>query len=420
MNQYTADPSARVFGDKVYLYPSHDIRATPGHGRPGWFCMQDYHVFSSSNLTDWTDHGVILSQYTVPWADSTAYSMWAPDCIERNGKYFFYFPTIAKGGINGKGFTVGVAIANKPAGPFTPQPEPIKGIHGIDPNVFIDKDGQAYLYWAQGQIYGAKLKYNMLELASEPVVLGALPNKGLKEGPFLFEHNGTYYLTYPHVENKIERLEYATSNSPLGPFKFTGVIMDEAPSGCWTNHQSIINFKGQWYLFYHDDQLSPKFDKNRSVRADSLFFNNDGTIRKVKRTLRGVGITRASTNIQVDRYSAKSPEDVSVDFIDTANKMQGWKVVLNKEGSWISYNAVNFAKGSWKLVSVRATTPVTSIAEIRLDRLNGALLAEVKLEPTGSWQITNADLKKVPKGKHDLFIQLKSKAPLTIDWIKFN
>src|SRR6185437_4671958 len=138
---------------------------------------------------------------------------------------------------HGRGFTIGVAIADNPAGPFTPQPEPIKGVHGIDPNVFIDKDGQAYLYWAGGNIYAAKLKENMLEIASEPKILTELPNKGLKEGPYLFERKGIYYLTYPHVADKIERLEYATSKSPLGPFKFTGVLMDESASGCWTNHQ---------------------------------------------------------------------------------------------------------------------------------------------------------------------------------------
>ena len=260
----------------------------------------------------------------------------------------------------------------------------------------------------------------MLELASEPQVLHELPSKGLKEGPYLFERNGTYYLTYPHVENKIERLEYATSNSPLGPFKFTGVIMDEAASGCWTNHQSIINFKGQWYLFYHDDQLSPNFDKNRSIRADSLFFNEDGTIRKVERTLRGVGVTRANKNIQIDRYSAKSREGVTVDFIDTANRMQGWKANFDQQGGWISYNAVDFAKGGWKRISVRSTAQVASVAEVRLDRLDGTLIASVKLEPTNEWRVTDAILKKVPKGKHNLFIQIKSGAPLAIDWVKFN
>ena len=179
-NQFSADPSARAFGDKVYLYPSHDIVVQPGHGRPGWFCMEDYHVFSSSNLSDWTDHGVIVSQDKVPWGNPEGYSMWAPDCINRNGKYYFYFPDGVKDTSYGRGFAIGVAVSDKPDGPFEIQPTPIKDVHGIDPNVFIDKDGQAYLYWAGGNIYGAKLKENMLELSSEPKVLGVLPDKGLK------------------------------------------------------------------------------------------------------------------------------------------------------------------------------------------------------------------------------------------------
>jgi hypothetical protein len=123
-----------------------------------------------------------------------------------------------------------------------------------------------------GKIYAARLADNMLELASEPKVMDSLPSQGLVEGPFLFERNGIYYLTYPHVANKTECLEYAIGNSPMGPFKYAGVIMDESPTGCWTNHQSIVEYKGQWYLFLSSQRYSPRFDKNRSVRIDSLFF----------------------------------------------------------------------------------------------------------------------------------------------------
>src|SRR6478735_7102082 len=180
-DQYSADPSARVFGDRVYVYPSHDILAVEGKGRVGWFCMEDYHVFSSANLTDWTDHGMIVAQNNIPWVRPNSYSMWAPDCIYRNGRYYFYYPTSPKDTtINGRGFTIGVAVADKPSGPFVPEPLPVKGVRGIDPNVFIDKDGQAYLYWSQGNIYAAKLKENMLELASEVVTLKDLPTQGLK------------------------------------------------------------------------------------------------------------------------------------------------------------------------------------------------------------------------------------------------
>lgn len=420
LNQFTADPSARVFGDKIYIYPSHDILATPGHGRMGWFCMEDYHVFSSANLTDWTDHGVIVSQTNVPWADPAAYSMWAPDCIFRNGKYYFYFPTKAKQDKSDNGFSIGVAIADKPTGLFVPQPEPIKKVVGIDPNVFIDKDGQAYLYWAQGNIYAAKLNSNMLEMASEPQILGELPQTGLKEGPYLFERNGIYYLTYPHVANKTERLEYATSSNPLGPFKFAGVIMDESASGCWTNHQSIIKFKNQWFLFYHNDDLSPNFDKARSIRADSLFFNADGTIKKVIPTLRGIGITKADSKIQLDRYTAISKEGASIAFIDTANKQKGWKTILTSKNAWIQYNSIDFGNKNVKSINLNATSTTGGTVEIHIDKINGPLLSKVNFAKSSEWTVVHTALNNVPSGIHNLFVVNAENKNVEIDFLSFN
>jgi len=418
-NQYSADPSARVFGDKVYLFPSHDILATEGKGRVGWFCMEDYHVFSSANLTDWTDHGMIVTQNKVPWVRPNSYSMWAPDCIERNGKYYFYFPTSAKDTITyGRGFTIGVAVANRPEGPYTPESTPIKGVRGIDPNVFIDKDGQAYLYWSAGNIYAAKLKENMTELASDPVILKDLPGKGLKEGPYLFERNGIYYLTFPHVENKTERLEYFIGDNPLGPFKTGGVIMDESESGCWTNHHSVIQFKNQWYLFYHDKNYSPNFDKARSVRADSLFFNNDGTIKKVIPTLRGVGITNASAQIQIDRYSAKS-DGVSIDFLDTMNRFQGWKTIFTKANGWIQYNGVDFGKKSFKSISFRSIAASGGVLEIHTGNINGPLVAEIKIPKNTDWKVIKTPVKKTAAGVQNLFVVAKDNNQTEVDWIKF-
>jgi GH43 family beta-xylosidase len=417
-NQYSADPSARVFGDRVYVFPSHDILATEGKGRVGWFCMEDYHVFSSANLTDWTDHGMIVTQNKVPWVRPDSYSMWAPDCIYRNGKYYFYFPTSPKDTANyGRGFTIGVAIADKPEGPYVTQPTPIKGIRGIDPNVFIDKDGQAYLYWSQGNIYAAKLKDNMVELASEVVILKDLPTQGLKEGPYLFERNGTYYLTFPHVADKIERLEYATSNSPLGPFKMTGVIMDESPTGCWTVHHSIIQFKNQWYLFYHDRDYSPNFDKARSVRADSLSFNADGTIKKVIPTLRGIGITNAKAQIQMDRFSAKS-DDASIDFLDTTNRFLGWETIFTKPASWIQYNTVEFAKDI-KSVNVRVISETGATLVIRTNNASGRVIAEIKIPKGSSWTTVKKSITAVQPGIKHLVLQLKGEGQAEVDWISF-
>lgn len=139
--QFTADPTARVFNGKIYVYPSHDIKAPEGQ-RQDWFCMEDYHVFSSEDLVNWTDHGMILSQDDVPWVKPKSYSMWAPDCVEKNGRYYFYFPSTPT---NGRGFGIGVAVGNSPEGPFRPMWRPIEGIAGIDPGVLIDDDGQAYI-----------------------------------------------------------------------------------------------------------------------------------------------------------------------------------------------------------------------------------------------------------------------------------
>ena len=419
LDQFTADPSARVFGDSVYVYPSHDIAGIEGKGRKDWFCMEDYHVFSSSNLAGWTDHGVIVSQDKVDWVDSTSYSMWAPDCIYKNGQYYFYFPSRASDTIYGRGFSIGVAVSDNPYGPFIPEPEPLKNVHGIDPNPFIDKDGQGYLYWALRKIFVAKLKDNMLELVSEPQVVEALPEKGLKEGPYVFERNGVYYMTYPHVQNQTERLEYAIGDNPMGPFKVTDVLMDELPSGCWTNHHSIINFKDQWYLFYHDNDLSPKFDKDRSIRIDSLFFNEDGTIQKVIPTLRGVGITNARQQIEIDRYSFRSDTGVSITFLDSLTTFDGWKTVLEARDVWIQYNAVDFGSKKLKYVKVRSLSATGGTLQIRLDKVDGPLLAEIKIPQGNDWNTTEARISKFKPGIHNLVLQLKDDSNVEIDWITF-
>jgi len=422
-DQFTADPSAHVFNGRVYVFPSHDIPAPEGKGlRKDWFCMEDYHVFSSDNLVDWIDHGVILTQYQVPWVDSTTYSLWAPDCIERNGKYYFYFPAISreKDTMSGrKLFRIGVAIAEKPEGPYIPQSEPIKGIIGIDPCVFIDRDGQAYIYWSLGNIYVAKLKENMVELDSDPMIIENLPQKGLKEGPWVFERNGIYYLTFPHVENRIERLEYAMGNHPMGPFKMAGVIMDESPMNCWTNHHSIIEYKGQWYLFYHQNHLSPHFDKNRSICIDSLFFNPDGTIRKVFPTNRGVGITDASKKIEIDRYSKISDSGVDIEFIDSTNTFKGWKTVFYKKDSWIQYNSVSFENKKYKNVVLKCLAVSGGVIKVKLNNINGLEIAKIVIPPSNEWQLIKSKVSGLKQEINNLFLVSDNNKKVEIDWLSF-
>ena len=438
-DQFTADPTARVFNNKVYLYPSHDI-VPPAGQRQDWFCMEDCHVFSSENLTDWTDHGVIVTQNKVPWVRPDSYSMWAPDCVERNGKYYFYFPSAPK---DGRGFGIGVAVADRPEGPFICEPEPIKGISGIDPCVLQASDGNAYIFWGAGRC--AKLKPNMKELADdtpkEKVKFGNrefemygvnclkdLPNRQA-EGPFAFEYNGNYYLTYPYVRENTEVLGYAMSKNPMGPYEYKGLIMPEHENGCWTNHHSIINYKGQWYLFYHQNAFSPRDDKRRSVQIDKLFFNPDGTIKEVKKTMRGVGVNKATEKIEIDRYSTAS-SDVTTSLIDTVNTFRGYQASLPKKGSWLHYADVDFSPITDAYLIVNAKAGGNTEFCVREKNAKGKVIARVTMnvvtqmgqfrrDQSNQWLTQTVNLEYVPKGVTDLCVTCEGDAEVSINWVQF-
>ena len=419
-DQYTADPTARVFNGRMYLYPSHDI-VSPVEPEKKWFSMEDYHVFSSDNLTDWTDHGVIVTQNKVPWVQRDSYAMWAPDCVEKDGRYYFYFPAAPRGKER-KGFGVGVAVAQHPEGPFMPMWRPIEGLHGIDPCVLIDpKDGKAYIYWAGMGMWMARLKDNMMELDSEPQQVQKLP-EGFKEGPFVFSHGGKYYYTFPWVRDSTETLAYAMGDSPMGPFEFKGVIMDESPVACWTNHHSIVEYCGQWYLFYHHNDYSPNFDKLRSARCDRLYFNADGTIQKVTPTLRGVGVSQARSRLQIDRYS-RIAGGADIAFLDTTNYFLGWKTVFPKRGAAVEYDDVDFGTEAVKEVVVRVNT--TRPATLRLSaQLAGATTqswtADLKIPATRGWQVVRLKLKNAPMGINNIKTELIKGTNVEIDYIGFD
>ena len=447
---FSADPTARVFNNKVYLYPSHDI-VPPAGQRKDWFCMEDYHVFSSENLTDWTDHGVIVTQNKVPWVRPDSYSMWAPDCVERNGKYYFYFPSSPKGGM--RGFGVGVAVADRPEGPFVCEPEAIKGVNGIDPCVLLASDGNAYLFWGNGRC--AKLKPNMKELADdnpkstvkfgnrEMEMIGVnclegLPNRQA-EGPFAFEANGWYYLTYPYVRENTEVLGYAMSKNPMGPYEYKGLIMAEHPNGCWTNHHSIVNYKGQWYLFYHTNFFSPNDDKRRSVCIEKLAFNADGTIKEVKETMRGVGINQATEKIEIDRYSNAS-NGVTTAHVDTTRAFSGDYATIPAKG-WMRYADVDFSCLYDGYLMIRAKASGDTEFCLREGSAKGKVIARIKMavtppeQPAGGqgggmmmrfrrdmrnqWLTQTVTLDYVPKGVADIVVTNEGPGELGVDWVQF-
>ncbi|MGC3991738.1 MAG: family 43 glycosylhydrolase [Chthoniobacteraceae bacterium] len=265
---FYADPTARVFEGKLYLYPSHDAA-----GARNWKQMVDWHVFSSDDLTKWTDHGVAFSLQDISWAKEEA---WAPDCMERNGKYYFYFPA---------GGQIGVAVSDSPTGPFKDalgQPLVKKMEAGIrymiDPNIFVDDDGQAYLYIGGGRQLGVvKLKADMVT-RDGPIQRLNMPN--YYEGIWVHKRNGIYYASYPTRPNtkgsQANVMVYSMAKSPLGPFDFKGPILDNHSGNI---HGSITEYKDQWYLFYH---VAGPSTWERRVCVQPLFYNADGTIKPMQ------------------------------------------------------------------------------------------------------------------------------------------
>ena len=300
---FTADPSAHVFDGTLYVYPSHDEDNA-------WdsFNMIDYHVFSLSAECRFVDEGRILGVDDVPWAQS---DLWAPDAAYRDGTYFFYFPAKDSSGQ----FHIGVATASSPTGPFTPESSYIQGSFSIDPAVFIDDDGQAYMYF--GGLWGGQLECykngdydgvcqepytgpalgpRVVRLdSSMKTISGAVEeisilgptgssllaldhNRRFFEGAWMHKRNNMYYLSYSTGDTRL--LVYATADNPTGPFTYRGVLLPDHGSG-WTTHHSVVEFQDAWYLFYHDSQCSGGNTNQRCVKVADLHYNTDGTIQTV-------------------------------------------------------------------------------------------------------------------------------------------
>jgi hypothetical protein len=306
---YTADPSAHVFNGRIYIYPSHDTATgTPEDDLGSHFDMIDYHILSMDSVGGQvTDHGVALNIKDVPWAGR---QMWAPDAAFANNMYYLYFPVKDKKDV----FHIGVAVSNKPEGPFKAEKEPIKGSYSIDPCVFKDANGDFYMYF--GGIWGGQLqrwnnnKYDSAAKNRNPDSLAippriakmtkdmksfAEPVKEIKlldkdgkpfyeknndkrffEASWVFKYKGKYYFTYSTGDTHF--ICYATGDSPYGPFTYQGVVLN--PVEGWTNHESIVEFRDKWYIFYHDTQLSGKTHL-RNVKVSELKFNTDGSIQPI-------------------------------------------------------------------------------------------------------------------------------------------
>lgn len=308
-NDYMADPSAHVFEDKIYIYPSHDWESgVPENDNGDHFNMRDYHVFSMDDPdAEVVDHGVVLTTEDIPWAGR---QLWDSDVAHKDGKYYMYFPLKDQNDI----FRIGVAISDRPEGPFVPEENPIKGSYSIDPCVFED-NGVYYMYF--GGIWGGQLQFyrnnklvppcelphfhgpalcpkivklqdNMLEFAEAPRDVLLLDEEGnpLKQGDterrffeasWVHKYGGKYYFSYSTGDTHL--LCYAIGDNPYGPFTYQGVIM--TPVVGWTTHHSILEFKNKWYLFYHDAVPSGGKTWLRSMKMVELEYDENGAIKTI-------------------------------------------------------------------------------------------------------------------------------------------
>lgn len=304
---YMADPSVHVFNGRLYIYPSHDRESgIPENDNGDHFDMNDYHVLSTDDVMNGeiVDHGVVLKVSDIPWAGR---QLWDCDVAYKDGKYYMYFPLKDRNDI----FRMGVAISDRPEGPFIPQPDPVRGSYSIDMAVFRDDDGEHYMYF--GGIWGGqlqryrdnkaienpclpaddepalpsrvvKLSDDMLQFAEDPrpvIILGE-DGQPLKAGDphrffeasWMHKYNGKYYLSYSTGDTHL--LCYAVGDNPYGPFVYQGVIL--TPVVGWTTHHSIVEYKGKWYLFHHDCVPSGGKTWLRSLKVVELEYDENGKI----------------------------------------------------------------------------------------------------------------------------------------------
>jgi beta-xylosidase len=283
-DKYTGDPAALVYNDKVYMYAGHDEAPNDFN----FYKMNEWLVYSTTDMIHWQEHPVPLKVTDFTWATSDA---WASQVIERNGKFYWYV-TVSHGSINGK--AIGVGISDSPTGPFkdalgkalvtndmTTQTK--IDWDDIDPTVLIDTDGQAYIFWGNSVCHYAKLKANMIELDG-PIQTITLPN--YTEAPWIHKHNNWYYLSYAYQFP--EKIAYAMSKSITGPWEYKG-ILNELAGNSNTNHQAIIDFKGKSYFIYHNGATQPNGGSfRRSVCVDRLYYNKDGSMKRVIMTTEGI------------------------------------------------------------------------------------------------------------------------------------
>lgn len=422
--KFTADPAPMVYNDTVFLYTGHDEDDATG------FKMQDWLLYTSTDMVNWTEHGVVASLKNFKWVNHDN-GAWAAQCVERNGKFYLYCPM--PGGVG-----IGVLVADSPYGPFKdPLGKPLikNSNHDIDPTILIDNDGQAYLYWGNPKVYYVKLNADMISYSGEIIQESTTP-KNYQEGPWVWKRNGHYYMAYASTCCP-EGIGYAMSKSPTGPWEYKGMIVNasELSRG---NHPGIIEFKGKSYCFGHSydliKQTTPKFYERRSTDMDEMVYNPDGTIQN--RTYWSVDGPQQIGSLnpfkRVEAETMADSEGVKTMFETEWEGSFEWArgkkiadrlfVVSINHGDYLMVKGVDFSTGA-KSVEVSAASIYGGKIEIHTDKIDGPVIAVVDINTAregGLWKTFTAPVRNV-KGVHDLYFVFRGERDLfNFDWWKFS
>lgn len=411
--KYTADPAPMVYNDTVFLYTTHDEDDAEG------FKMQDWLLYTSTDMVNWTDHGVVASLKSFDWVkrDNGA---WAEQVVERNGKFYMYCP------IHGNG--IGVLVSDSPYGPFKdPLGKPLvwqkEHWDDIDPTVFIDGDGQAYMYWGNPNCYYVKLNEDMISYSGDIVKLKETPEH-YQEGPWFYKRNGHYYLAFASTCCP-EGIGYAMSDSPTGPWKTKGYIMrpTERTRG---NHPGIMDYKGKSYVFgLNYDLLKQETNthyERRSVSVAEMHYNEDGTIQEVPywadTKLEQIGTFNPFRKVEAETmawgYGLKTAPnaDKSLSVVDVNN------------GEYICVRGVDFGKNKARRFEVSALPLEGGHLKIRLDAPDGKIVGNVNIpqgNETSKYELYSCEVNAV-SGIHDLYLSFEgenNKDLFELDYWKF-
>jgi arabinoxylan arabinofuranohydrolase len=410
---YIADPSAHVWKDgKMYVYGSRDES-------PKYYCSWDHYVLSSSDLINWEiTKNAFASKGTndqVPYSDDKLY---APDCSYKNGTWYLYYCLASAKN------TEGVATSKSPLGPFTNgKIMDTKGINEIDPCVFMDDDGQAYYIWGQFTAKMAKLKPNMIEIDKSTIKDSVVTEKEhfFHEGGYMVKRNGIYYFIYTHIgrANRATCIAYSSSNSPMGPFKYGGVIVDNdhCDPAVWNNHGSIVEMNHQWYVFYH--RSTHGCVTMRKACIEPIYFNEDGSIQEVEMTSQGAGKPlNALSRIEARRACLLFGNARVMDFDKDKEDLEG---IHNDDKA--AYKYIDFGNGVDQFTANVIRGASGGKIDLLIDQPWGPSIGSIQIpgkEDSKKWDTFTSKIKGV-KGVHALWLKfsLKDNESFKINWFDF-